>query len=188
MDTCPWVYHQFTLRKSVFEGAVQDTGAARTVIGRPQAQAYMRSISRKRRANPSRGRFKFGDSIVESLGSVAIRIPFCGSFIVVEAKLVPLDVHFLVGLDALGQHALDIDISGNKFTRRVLSKSLIRSRAHLVYEVAAIFKTNMLHQVGTFRSASEFCPPLAGKTLPPTTPCPPGSSSTTSLDRTATNR
>jgi hypothetical protein len=34
---------------------------------------------------------------------------FGGSFIVVEAEIAPLDVHFLVGLDVLDQHAFRKD-------------------------------------------------------------------------------
>jgi hypothetical protein len=133
------------------------------VIGRLQAQAYMRSIGRKLRASPSKGRFKFGDSIVESLGSIAIRIPFCGSFIVVEAEIVPLDVPFLVGLDVLDQRALEIGISGNKLTRSGQSENLIRSRGHLVYQWPPYLRQICFTVLELFRAQRSFAHPSPGK-------------------------
>jgi hypothetical protein len=72
---------------------------------------------------------------------------------------VPLDVPFLVGLDVLDQHALDIHISGNKLTHGGLSESLIRSRGHLVYQWPPSLRQICFTKLELFRAYRSFAHP-----------------------------
>jgi hypothetical protein len=153
----------FTESKRHFEGAVLDTGAARTVIGHLQARAYMRSIGRKLRAKASRARFRFGDTVVDSIGSIAIRIPFCDSSFVVEAAIVPLDVPFLLGLDAMDKFELELNIAEDKLSRHGKSESITRSRGHLVYGWPPSMRNICFTKLELFRAHRSFAHPSPGK-------------------------
>jgi hypothetical protein len=91
-----------------FQGAVLDTGAARTVIGEQQARCLYRALGRKLRCKLSSQRFRFGDKVVSSLGQIRIRLPVSTAFIDLTADIVPLQVPLLLGLDVMEKYRMRV--------------------------------------------------------------------------------
>lgn len=89
-----------------FEGVCLDTGAQRSVIGKPQAQAYCRQHSIDYRSQPSKMLFRFGDGTFPSLAMIRIRIPTPNKiYLHLLLNLVAADVPFLIGLDVLDRES-----------------------------------------------------------------------------------
>jgi hypothetical protein len=81
----------------------------------------------------------------------------------VEAEIVPLDVPFLVGLDVLVRHELEIDISGCKLIRNGPSESLIRFRGHLVYQWLPSLRQICFTKLELYRAHRSFAHTSPGK-------------------------
>lgn len=94
-----------------FLGACLDTGATTSVIGYPQAKLFCTS-SGQSIANCRIGRvFRFGKGSQASIGTVHIRIPTPdGAFIPLTVDVVKADIPFLLGLDAMTNAGITIDL------------------------------------------------------------------------------
>lgn len=121
-----------------FEGACLDTGATRTVVGRPQADAYSRlnrgtaSISAGAPAN-----FLFGGVASPSLGTIDIRVPLGdGHYTTLAVDVVEIDVPFLLGLDTLDALSLYVNNVDKKLEcdDRGIAMPLYRKGKHLYLE------------------------------------------------------
>ena len=89
-----------------FRGGLIDTGAQRTVIGLPQAVAYVTTSGLPPNVKMSNQRFRFGDKIVRATHSISIRIPTPSSFLTIRTDVVPVNIPFLFGLDVMRKFSL----------------------------------------------------------------------------------
>jgi hypothetical protein len=111
-----------------------DTGAERTVIGKVQALAYGKQRGIKYKPKPSENVFMFGVDRKRSLGTISLRIPTSdGSFIEVEADVVPTNIPFLLELDSLDAFGVDVSTTLNKVicSQQNWTLNLVRRRGHL---------------------------------------------------------
>ena len=125
---------------SVFHGACVDTGAQKTVIGKPQAVAYSRMVGVKFKPSRSRHSFRFGSDVQSSLGSMPIRIPTGnGGFLPLNVEVVDIDVPLLIGLDFLKKEKLYPDTVDNKLVCKESAwhVPLTQKFGHLYYDWSA---------------------------------------------------
>jgi hypothetical protein len=120
-----------------FHGACIDTGAPRSVIGLPQAEAYARLLNIQiKLGKPSPVRFRFGEHLYHSLGCLKIRVPMRDSYISHPVDAVDVDVPLLLGMDFLDRHAVVLDVTKNTIlhTSTGSCQSLTRKHGHLYIE------------------------------------------------------
>lgn len=120
-----------------FVGACLDTGAQRSVCGLSQARAYDRSQPRSLKLSPQSMRFKFGQQISQSIGTVNIRIPQDeASHITLDIHVVDLDIPLIIGLDVLKAHSLLVNYVENVLEFRELNvrRPLTYKREHVFLE------------------------------------------------------
>jgi hypothetical protein len=90
-----------------------DTGAQKSVIGNIQAESYCRENNTRFNLEPpalsSPSLFKFGSSLVQSMGMIRISTPIPGphNFIELCVDVVNVDIPLLLGLDFLDKHQLN---------------------------------------------------------------------------------
>lgn len=114
-----------------------DTGAQKSVVGKNQAKAYCEMAGIKFKSKPSNTRFKFGDGIFASIGSIPIRIPKPnGGFIPVEIDAIRANVPMLIGLEVMDKHKLVADNVDNKLVSKKGNWSwpITRKNGHLFVE------------------------------------------------------
>ncbi|CDF33317.1 unnamed protein product [Chondrus crispus] len=135
-----------------FLGACIDTGAQRSVIGKPQAEAYYIFMGipfcLEQSGHPRV--YKFGAHRYKGLGSVFIRIPVdSNQFIFTEVQVVDLDVPLLLGLEFLDQYGMKVQVSENLLTSEEggWKLPLTRKLGHLYLE----WCTEMLYTSGELR-------------------------------------
>jgi hypothetical protein len=95
-----------TKQNPTFLGAAIDTGAQRSVIGIPQAQAYCRQNGIPMRLKSSNSTFVFADQRCKSLGVLKISLPTPESVLQLDVDVVQPDIPMLLGLDILDSHGL----------------------------------------------------------------------------------
>ncbi len=103
---------------------------------------------------PSLTKFKFGDVVISSLGTVQIRIPLPNySFLEIKVNVVPANFPLLLGLDVLDKDKLVANNVHNELlaTHHCGSLPFIRKHEHL-YHVK--FEINPINQVRNFQAAS----------------------------------
>jgi len=119
-----------------FQGACLDTGAQRTVIGRPQAGAYLASIRKNIRLDKAKDprRFRLRGSDYDTIGAVSIRLPVANDyFLLLVVNVIALNVPFLLGLYTLDLHRMYV----NNVTNRLVCVSegvavpLVRKFGHI---------------------------------------------------------
>jgi hypothetical protein len=93
-----------------FRGAVWDTGALKTVIGRVEAQLYARQHTRSRPKLSciERRSFRFGQTVTTSSTVVRILIQIASTVVAIDAHVVDTDVPLLIGLDVMRKHGFDV--------------------------------------------------------------------------------
>lgn len=95
-----------------------DIGAPKSVIGLPKLNClYKNSIPRLKK---SMARFRFGDEVKESLGTIVLMLqtPPGIQSITVTSDVVDVDIPALHGLDVLDKHQLLPDITTNRLVKR----------------------------------------------------------------------
>lgn len=135
------VHVHFAPTSGSFWGACIDSGAQRTVIGRKQADAYIKQIgdvnSESIDTISKSTRFRFGNTNHACDGVLHINMPVADDVVVqFDAFIVPIDVPLLLGLDVLTK--LDIVI---KFSSATIESErddwvlkLIQKMGHLYVE------------------------------------------------------
>jgi len=98
-------------RMPKFKGAVIDTGAARSCIGKKQAVAYAGTIGHVPKLSKTNLSFRFGDKVEKSCGAILIKLPI-GNGMLIEfyCDIVPANIPLLLGLDILKRERLIIDV------------------------------------------------------------------------------
>jgi len=94
------------------QGACLDTGAQRTVIGKPQADAYLASIGKDIQLDKSKHprRFRLGGSDYDTVGAVSIRFPVANHyFLPLTVDVITLNMPFPQGLDTLDFHRMYVN-------------------------------------------------------------------------------
>ena len=107
--------------ESPFRGAFVDTGAQKSVIGKPQAQAYCKEARIPFKPKPRHGRrlYKFGDRKFEGMGLLEIRIPVTDDFFLsFDVEVVNVDVPLLIGLEFLDTFKVSIDLANDRMLSR----------------------------------------------------------------------
>jgi len=92
-----------------FQGACLATGAQRTVIGKPQAEAYLALIGKDIRPDKAKDprRSRLGGSDYDTIGAVSIRLPDADDyFLPLIVNVMALNVPFLLGLDTFDLHRI----------------------------------------------------------------------------------
>lgn len=120
-----------------FLGACIDNGAQKTVCGLKQARAYCARAKIPFSVRSSPFAFKFGNTVVNSLGTLEFRIPLPNnSYLPVIADIVDTDVTLLIGLDYLDKHDLLPDNLQNKLICEMHNWELpiIRRNGHMFIE------------------------------------------------------
>ena len=92
--------------ESTFLGALVDTGAQRSVMGRKQALAYLRTCTLQPLISNSRTKFRFGSMIVNAIASIELNIETPGIVISTKVDVVECDVPLLLGLELLDKYGL----------------------------------------------------------------------------------
>ena len=88
--------------RTSFEGACIDSGAQRSVIGFDQAVAYAQLVQRKWKHVEAPRRYRFGDGVRPSCGTIEVRIPLDrDSYLRLNVDIVHADIPLLVGLEFL---------------------------------------------------------------------------------------
>ena len=125
-----------------FQGACLDTGAQRTVIGKPQAEAYLASIGKDIGLDKAKDprRFRLGGSDYDTIGAVSIRLPVANDyFLPLIVNVIVLNVPFLLGLDTLDLHRMYV----NNVTNRLVcvdegvAVPLVRKFGHIYLDWGA---------------------------------------------------
>ena len=107
--------------ESPFRGACVDTGAQKSVIGKPQAQAYCKGapIPFKPKLRHARRLYKFGDRKFEGMRLLKIRILVIDDFFLsFEVEIVNVDVPLLIGLERLDTFKVSIDLANDRMLSR----------------------------------------------------------------------
>lgn len=101
-----------------FRGAVVDTGAPTSVIGRKEAELYCAMFGIRLKLLPSsRTRtFRFRSKVYVSLGEIKVIIPTTTCPFVFHASVISLDIPLLLGLDTLTEMKLDISPADRTLT------------------------------------------------------------------------
>ena len=89
-----------------FKGALVDTGAQKTVIGRQQAFDYFVFSKQKPQFTPTNVRFRFGKNIFTANNRIIITIPTPANPIVISVDVVDAPIPFLLGMDVMRAHHL----------------------------------------------------------------------------------
>jgi len=111
---------------SQLPGFCVDLGAPRSVIGKRQLDTILRKMDRQTIPRmPSTSSFRFGDTVVKSLGMVelALKTPAPRRPIAVLLDIVPVDVPALLGLDVLDAEALYADNVTNRLVHRSITSN-----------------------------------------------------------------
>ena len=87
--------------KTPFFGGLIDSGAQRSVIGMPQALAYMDPMNKKIGFKRSNHLFRFGNNTLKASHCITIEIPTPSSTVIVHPDVVSADIPFLIGLDVM---------------------------------------------------------------------------------------
>ena len=120
-----------------FNGACLDTGAQRSVVGKPQAEAYYQFMGIPLAIQPSTPlTYKFGSEKTVSIGKAKFRIPYAGTkHMFLNLDVVDIDVPLLVGLDVMDEYKLMVDNLDNRLVckKPFWSAPLTRKRGHLYY-------------------------------------------------------
>jgi hypothetical protein len=91
-----------------FSGAILDTGAEKSVIGKAEAISYCQENGVPFHLKPSSCRFKFGSRSEPAVGRIGIRIPTPGKPLEFQCDVVESDVPLLIGLDTLDKYGLNV--------------------------------------------------------------------------------
>lgn len=116
-------FHVFSDAQSVFGdkflGACCDTGASKCVIGRHQARLYCNATDIPYNPSHSTTKFRFGNGVQKSLGTIPVRIPApIGSVLLRHVDVVAADVPLLIGLDFLDDGGIYLDNTRNELVCR----------------------------------------------------------------------
>ena len=98
--------------KEKFQGAFLDTGAQHTVIGKPQAEAYMASIGQEADLETAKElrSHRLGGCSFDTLGAVSIRLPIAKDyFLPLFVNVIALNVPFLLGLDIMDRYCMYVN-------------------------------------------------------------------------------
>jgi transposase InsO family protein len=118
----------------VFRGAVIDTGAPHSVIGRAEAILYCAHLGIPFSPRlPSPRQFKFGNTLCHSLGRLRVMLPFPHIPIAIDVDVVALDIPLLIGKSLLEKHDLIVDVK----RKRLISPHgniLLHDDGHLLIE------------------------------------------------------
>lgn len=129
----------FNHEKGQFWGGYLESGAQRTVIGKPQAEKYLDHVATDCKIMRDGGHkvFKFGHNTHKCIGTIEIRLPIGSSFYVpITANVSLIDVPLLIGIDIMKQLGMVINLSNdrlitNKYNQEV---SLKTKMGHLYLE------------------------------------------------------
>ncbi len=105
-DVPPFIVPHISRSTDPFLGGLIDTGAQKSVIGMPQAIAYFKRSGKSPLLHKSSHFFRFGRCTLKATHSFLIDIPTPNSTITIEPDVVPADIPFLIGLDAMREHKL----------------------------------------------------------------------------------
>jgi hypothetical protein len=94
----------------LFRGAVWDTGAPRTVIGRVEAELYAQQHtgSRLKLSRDKKRTFRFGQTVTTSATVARILISIVSTVVAIVAHVVDIDIPLLIGLDVTREHGFDV--------------------------------------------------------------------------------
>jgi hypothetical protein len=131
----------------VYDSVCIDTGCRFTVCGLRQYNAFLRSTDTKRTAlAPSPGRFKFGNTIVASLGTATICFQATsGVLLAYDTDVIQLNVPALFGLLLMRVENADVLVSSMQMRSPTWSADLREHGGHLyVKEKRNIVTSNYL--------------------------------------------
>lgn len=125
-----------------FQGACLDIGAELTVVGLPQAKAYLsrQGDTRGIRAAEQRRVYRFGAGRHPAVGAIPGRIPVTGDFCIpLVVDVIDLNVPLLLGLDVLDAYKIYVNNTINRlvFVNKGVSVPVVRKMGHIYYEWGA---------------------------------------------------
>jgi hypothetical protein len=123
-----------------FHGIVLDTGAPQCVIGKRQYDAYCRKIGAYLQPTASRAHFSFGATSSPPCGVVNIILDTPVAPIRLRTDIVDADVPMLMGLSAMEENQLTINVARLQLTssRYNWYLPLIRKNFHLYVDQGAL--------------------------------------------------
>lgn len=135
-----------------FQGACVDTGAQRTVIGKPQAYAYLNwaGLPRRLKRDKVPEVYRFGGSRHASIGTLAMRIPLADDFFMqLMVNVVDVNVPLLFGLDILDKFRMYANTVLNRLVCEAYSVTvpLVRKLGHVYY----VWEQNVLYTMPELR-------------------------------------
>lgn len=122
-----------------FQGACVDTGAERTVIGKPQAEAYYRWLGKEVELEPAAAPqvYRFGGGLHPSVGKAHRRIPFAADFVLsLRVDVIDLNVPLLLGMSTMDEHGMYANTVANQMVREDpgATAPLVRKLGHVYLE------------------------------------------------------
>jgi hypothetical protein len=125
-----------------FTGAVVDTGASKSVIGRAQAEASCQSHNLRFDLQPSSASFRFADQVCKSMDSMIVLIPTPEAPLKIRIDVVAADVPMLIGLDILTRHGLNVLVATDELKSAEADwvLPLLRQSGHLALTWLAPYK------------------------------------------------
>lgn len=111
-------------------------GASKCVIGCRQGRFYCQGAHVPYKLSPSQTRFRFGNGLQRSLGTIPVRIPTrVGSILFRDVDAVAADVPLLLGLDFMDYEGLCVDNNIDEVIckRDGWSDKLTRKSGHLIW-------------------------------------------------------
>lgn len=158
-----------------FIGGCLDTGASKCVIGRNQARLYCQASRVPYKPSPSSTRFRFGNGVQKSLGTIPVRVPTpIGSVLFRNIDVVAADVPLLLGLDFLDEAGLYVDDTIDKIVckRDDWSDKLTRRSGHIMWGVGV--SRSYIYARRTRQTTQKLLPPIRAEALQPYPPLPSG--------------
>eukprot|EP00170_Pyropia_yezoensis_P002751 contig_11549_g2756 len=121
-----------------FQGACVDTGAQRTVIGKPEALAHLQwaGLPRRLQKNKMPEVYRFGGSRHASVGRLTMRVPLAVDFFMeLSMDVVDVNVPLLLGLDTLDKFHMYANTVLNRLVCEAYSVSvpLVRKLGHVYF-------------------------------------------------------
>lgn len=122
-----------------FQGACVDTGAERSVIRKPQAEAYYRWLGKDIDLEPVAAQhvYQFGDGLHRIVGRAPRRIPFAAEFVLsISVDVVDHNVPLLLGTSTMEGHGMYANTIANRMVCEYagVAAHLVRKLGHVYLE------------------------------------------------------
>lgn len=102
--------HKNNNKTTIFNGYCLDTGAAMSLVGKAQLEAYSKSHKSRTTLRKSLHSFRFRRGAQQSLGTLNARLPIQnGSFLEFKTAVVTIEVPFILRLEVFPEYCLLLD-------------------------------------------------------------------------------